>query len=270
VYALDFGGLTGVNIEASSSCNKQCFCCGRRKVDREMPGAIKYGFMDFELLKIISKQLPESRLLCQFHRDGEFLLYPQLAEGLELFKRHIRCVNTNGILLLERFDEIINNLDTITISMLPEDDIWESQYETLIKFLEKKGTRLPNVIIRMTGHFDDSRRKLYEDTGCMIVNRILHDPMGSWKYQYPPTKTETGICQEMISKLSIDRYGNCSPCVRFDFKHEWVIGNLNNVSLLEIWNSPKRQEWLNLHVQCRRNEIPFCSKCDFWGVPRGE
>lgn len=267
---MDFGGLTAVNIELSSLCDKRCIQCGRRKVDRDMPGLIEYGFMDFELLKSIDNQLPQSRLLCQFHRDGEPLLYPQLGEGLKLFKRHIRCLNTNGNLLMERFDEIVNNLDTITVSMLPDDDIWESQYETLIKFLEKKGDRSPNVIIRMTGNFNDERRKLYEDTGCMIVNRILHDPMGSWKYQYPTVKPETGICLEMIGKLSIDRYGNVSPCVRFDPKKEFIIANLNNMSLLEIWNSPKRQEWLNLHVQMKRNEIPFCGKCEYFGLPRGE
>ena len=267
---MDFGGLTGVNIEASSVCNKKCFCCGRRKVDKDMPNMIQYGFMELDLLKSIANQLPESKLLCQFHRDGEFLLYPRVGECLELFKRHIRCVNTNGILLLEKFDEIVDKLDTLTVSMIPLDETWEEQYEILLKFLEKKGNRLPNVIIRMTGKIDDKRRELYEKTKCMLVDRILHDPMGSWKYDFPTTKPETGICQEMISKLSIDRYGNCSPCVRFDFKHEFVIGNLNDMSLLEIWNSPKRQEWLNLHVQCRREEIPFCGRCEFFGIPRGE
>lgn len=267
---MDFGGLAGVNVEMSSKCNKKCIQCGRRKVDKDMPGLVEYGFMDFELLKSIADQLPQSGLLCQFHRDGELLLYPRLGEGLELFKHHIRCVNTNGILLLERFDEIVNNLDTITISMLPDDDTWESQYETLIKFLDKKGNRFPNVIIRLTGHFDEKRRRLYENTGCFIVERILHDPMGSWKYQYPTVKPETGICLEMMSKLSIDRYGNVSPCVRYDYKHEFVIGNLNESSLLEIWNSSKRQGLLDLHVQMRRNEIPFCSRCEYWGIPRGE
>lgn len=267
---MDFGGLMAVNIELSSMCDKKCSVCGRRKRERDFPESVDYGFMDFNLLENIAQQLPQGRLLLQFHNNGEPLLYPYLREGLQLFKNHIRCFDTNGNQLINRFDDIVDNVDTITVSMLPEDEIWELQYETLIKFLKKKGDRFPNVIIRLTGHFDEKRRKLYEDTGCFIVDRILHDPMGSWKYQYPTVKPETGICLEMIGKLSIDRYGNVSPCVRFDPNKELVIANLNEMSLLEIWNSPKRQEWLNLHVQMRRREIPFCSKCEYWGIPRGE
>ena len=54
-----FNGLTTVNVELTSRCNKNCWMCGRRKIDREYPEiALKYGDMDFELVKKIAKQLP--------------------------------------------------------------------------------------------------------------------------------------------------------------------------------------------------------------------
>lgn len=39
-------GLGTINIELTSRCNKNCWMCGRRKVDREYPElALNYGDM---------------------------------------------------------------------------------------------------------------------------------------------------------------------------------------------------------------------------------
>ena len=40
-------------------------------------------------------------------------------------------------------------------------------------------------------------------------------------------------------------------------------------TLSEIWNSTKRLEWLDKHIEGKRNEVPLCSQCEFWGIPRG-
>ena len=70
-------GLGCVNVELTSRCNKKCWMCGRRKVDKDYPElALKYGDMDFELVKKIAAQLP-ANIVVQFHKDGEALLYPR-------------------------------------------------------------------------------------------------------------------------------------------------------------------------------------------------
>lgn len=268
---MDFGGLTCVNIEISSICKKNCQICGRRKLDRDYPEkALQYGFMDIELMKKIANQLPKSKMLLQLHFNGESLEYPNLKEALQIFKNHIRCLNTNGQLLLEKYDDIIDNLDSITISTFNEDSEWEKQYDILKEFLIKKGNRKPFVVIRCTGYISPVRRKLYEELNCMIVDRILHDPMGSFNYTHPPVVPEHGICLEVMSKLVIDRFGIVRICARFDYDDQNIIGDLNEETLLEIWNGEKRQRLLQIHIDNRRNEIPFCNKCTFYGIPRGE
>lgn len=64
----------------------------------------------------ISKQVPKN-IVVQFHNNGESLLYPYLGEVLNIFNHCIRCFNTNFKLLLDRADEIIRNLETLTISV---------------------------------------------------------------------------------------------------------------------------------------------------------
>jgi len=111
-----FNGLTTVNVELSSRCQKACWMCGRRKIDKKYPNIkMNYGDMDFQLVKAIAEQLPDG-IVVQFHDNGEPLLYPRFGEAVRLFDCQIKCMDTNGKLIVEKANEIIDNLDTLTIS----------------------------------------------------------------------------------------------------------------------------------------------------------
>lgn len=259
-------GLATVNIELTSRCNKNCWMCGRRKVDREYPEiALEYGDMEFELVKSIAKQLPEG-IVVQFHDSGEPLLYPRFREAIRLFTHQIRCMDTNGKLIIEKAEEIIDNLDTLTISVVERDEESEEQHQLIKEFLKIKGERKPNVIIRCLGNVNLDR---YKNLGCIIATRILHSPMGSFKYKKNPTVPEIGICLDLLSHMVIKRNGKVSLCVRFDPHGLGVIGDCTTTPLLDIWNSPKRRKWLKYHIEGKRNKVPLCSYCEFWGVPTG-
>ena len=261
-----FNGLTIVNVELTTRCNKNCWMCGRRKIDREYPEiAMKYGDMKFELVESIAKQLPEG-IVVQFHNNGESLLYPRFQDAVKLFDKQIKCLNTNGKLILEKADEIIDNLDTLTISAFERDEETDKQYGLILEFLKLKGSRKPNVIIRCLGNMDLGR---YKELGCIIATRILHSPMGSFGYKKDPTVPEIGICLDLLSHMTIGRAGKVSICVRLDPKALGVIGDCTKTPLVDIWNSPKRKEWLQYHMEGKRCKVPLCSYCEFWGVPTG-
>ncbi len=259
-----FGGLGTINVELTSRCNKSCWCCGRRKIERDYPELVNWGDMDYELVKSISRQLPEG-IVVQFHNNGEPLLYPRLGEALALFTNQIRCLDTNGKLLVEKAEEIIDNLDTITISTIKDDPEQLDQWLTIQKFLELKKNRKPEVIIRCTGN-DPST---YSSFGCLVVTRVLHSPMGSFAYQKEPVIPEIGICLELLHHLSIDRFGDVSPCVRFDPKKENVLGTIISASLVKIWAGERRKTMLDTHISGNRARIGFCARCEYWGIPQG-
>jgi radical SAM protein with 4Fe4S-binding SPASM domain len=262
-----FNGLTTVNIELTNRCNKDCWMCGRRKVERNYPElALKCGDMNFDLVKSISRQLPPD-IVVQFHDNGEPLLYPKFYQAISLFKKQIKCVDTNGKLIVEKADEIIGNLDTMTISTFENDKEVEEQYGLIRQFLKLKKSRKPNVVIRCLGNVDIKR---YEKLGCIIVTRILHSPMGSYNYKRKnPTVPEIGICLDFLNHMVIKRDGRVAMCVRFDPKGLGIIGNCTKQSLVDIWNGDKRTRWLRFHIKGQRNKIPLCSYCEFWGVPTG-
>jgi len=240
--------------------------CGRRKIDKEYPDiAMEYGDMDFELVKKLADQLPEG-IVVQFHNNGEPLLYPRFGEAVRLFKHQIKCVDTNAKLIVEKGEEIIDNLDTITISVIENDPDGDEQYELVKKFLEIRGDRKPNVIYRCLGDVDIKR---WKELDGIIAPRILHNPLGSFKYTQNPTVPEIGICLEILNHMAINRFGKVSICVRFDPKRLGVIGDAIFTPLSDIWNGPERKKWVQHHIQGRRDKIPLCSHCDFWGVPTG-
>jgi len=261
-----FNGLSTVNVELTSRCNKNCWMCGRRKIERDYPEiAMNYGDMNFKLVKKIAKQLPNG-IVVQLHNNGEPLVYPRFGEAVKLFKKQIKTIDTNGKLIVERADEIINNLDTMAISIFENDPEGDKQYELVKKFLKIKGNRKPLMIYRCLGKVDLSR---YEKLDGIVATRVLHNPLGSFKYQKKTTVPEIGVCLDMLNHLAIDRLGKVSICVRFDPLRLGVIGDANTTALIDIWNSPKRKKWLKYHIEGKRNKVPLCSYCDFWGVPTG-
>ncbi len=256
-------GLASVNIELTSRCNKVCAMCGRRKIERDYPELAKWGDMDYELLKSIAGQLPEG-IVCQFHDNGEPLLYPRLGEALALFKNQVRCLDTNGKLLMEKADEIIGNLDTITVSIIERDTESREQIDVLTEFRRYRNKRSPVIIGRFLGQVDTEPYKGLVD---LVVKRQLHHPMGSFQYQHEPTIPEIGICQDFLHHLAIKRDGSVSHCVRFDPLRKGVLGNLNETTLDAIWNGRIRALYKGYHLSGQRKRVPLCETCAYWGVP---
>jgi len=264
---MSFVGLTTVNLELSSRCQKNCWMCGRRKIDREYPEmAMNYGDMDFGLVEKIASQLPFG-IVIQFHNNGEGLLYPKFGEAVALFNGQIKCIDTNAKLIVEKANEIIDNLDTLTVSVIENDPEGDEQYELVREFLDIKGDRRPFMIYRLLGKVDKPDR--WEDLLGIVCTRVLHDPMGSFKYKKSPTVPEIGICLDLLNHMAIDRFGKVSACVRFDPEGLGVIGDVNADSLVDIWNGRKRQKRIRFHLEGRRDKVPLCSYCEFYGVPIG-
>ncbi|MBF0595258.1 MAG: SPASM domain-containing protein [Candidatus Omnitrophica bacterium] len=262
-----FNGLYCIHLELTSLCNKDCWMCGRRKIDRDYPEiAMNYGHMEFSLVEKIAAQVPEG-IVVQFHNNGDPLLYPRLGDAVRLFQGQIRCLDTNGKLLVDQAEDMIDNLDTLTVSVIENDPEADEQYAIVKKFLALKGNRKPLMVYRLLGQVKEPER--WEALEGVIARRNVHNPLGSFQYTRKPTVPEIGMCVEILNHMAINRFGKVSACVRFDPQGLGVLGDVNLQSLSDIWNGEKRRQWVDLHKQGKRKEIPFCGKCDYWGVPTG-
>jgi radical SAM protein with 4Fe4S-binding SPASM domain len=266
-----FNGLTQINVEFSSRCSKSCWHCGRRERDR-LAGVGDYGDMDFDLMKMIAAQVPAGIVIAT-HNNGESILHPRFGEGVVLFKERGCFVYavTNGKHLMEKFDEIVGNLDSVSVSIIENDDEAEvqNQLRILRRFVVAKGDIKPFVTLRFVGRIENEEK--YLALGLPIVRRTLHQPKGSVGYRKAAVIPECGMCWDFMTRLAIDRFGNVSPCVRFDPDGELRLGNLYDMRLDECWNGRKRTEMRILHAAGARKDIPYCGdKCEFWGVPTAD
>jgi MoaA/NifB/PqqE/SkfB family radical SAM enzyme len=258
-------GLSFIHLELTSRCNKRCWMCGRRMIEKEYPELAQWGDMPWSLFKHIAKQIPPG-ITVQLHNNGEPTLYPRLGEAISYFKgRNITTFNTNGKLLVEKANEIIGNLDTLCVSVIQNDPEAQEQAEIVDKFLTLKGKERPFMIYRLLGKIE--HQEYWESLPGIVANRILHAPEGSRNYEKPVTIPEIGICWDLLTHLAIDRYGNASICVRFDPHKLGVIGNLRNMSLEEVWNHKFRKTQIQAHLKGHRDWCPLCKTCDYWGVP---
>jgi len=155
-------------------------------------------------------------------------------------------------------------LDTMAISVFENDPESDEQFEIIKEFLALKGSRKPFTNVRINGEVDPTR---YRELGLLCIKRVLHSPLGSFNYKKDPTIPEIAICLDFLNHMAINRDGKVSICVRFDPKGLGIIGDANQLSLESIWNSDKRMQWLDLQKRGKREEIPLCSYCHFWGIP---
>ena len=240
-------------------------------MEREHPELCQWGDMPLETVAILARQIPKG-VFIQLHWNGEPLLYYDFPAALAEFSGHMIGLDTNGKLLIKHKKAICKYLTSITISVIPDDPEGMDQLDIAGEFLEI-GDR-PLTIFRLLGEIDDDREYLIKALcekrpKAEICYRVLHRPEGSFGYEKPVVKPEIGICLEMLHKLAIDRYGNVYPCVRYDPRRLNLLGNIKNQTLLNIWNGDKRQQWLQYHVDGRRDKVPLCASCEFWGIPRG-
>lgn len=254
-----------LNIELTSRCNKSCWMCGRRKMEIEYPELCSWGDMPFDMLEAISRQVPRGTVV-QFHNNGEPTLYPRLRDAFRLFPDCIKQFNTNGKLLVERAHEIIGAVDVLTVSVVKDDPEGEEQIKTVEQFLRLKKNKRPQMVYRLLGGVDNGIWELFPG---MVVRRVLHDARGSFCYEKKVVLPETGICNDLLTRLSIDRRGDIFLCVRFDPGGSLKIGNVLEMSLRSAWESKKRRVYIKNHVNFRRDLCPGCDKCEYYGIPRG-
>lgn len=258
-------GLAHLFIELSSACDKlhRCAFCGHQQPEIN---PIRYGYMDMALLQSIRHQL-EPGVAISFHRDGDPLAYPHLGEALDLFSGFTTSLVTHGLTLAGKAADLINRCTTLTVSVFHGDPDGAMQYDSVRRFLEQKGARLPQLQVKIVGDYHD--HPYANLPGVRVLHRLLHTPEDNHRYVHQaPTIPEVGICLNALHRPSIDWEGRVYLCNQLSPGRETQIGHLAFQTLAQIWHGETRQRMLDAHRHGQREHAnSTCAKCQFWGVP---
>ena len=199
--------------------------------------------------------------IIQFNRDGEALLYDKLVEVGKATEHLMTNIVTNGQLLWERRKELLR-FKTITVSVIKNNF---DQFENVRKFVE--WTKKPQVSIKFLGSYHNPD---YEALGLKTLRRVIHNPKGDWDYKtrHKPLVPELGVCLDFLIKPSIDWRGRMFICNRYDPECRGMIGDVTKNNIRSIWTGALRTQWLEYHLTGKREKIPICKTCEFWGIPR--
>jgi radical SAM protein with 4Fe4S-binding SPASM domain len=226
--------------------------------------------MSLDLMGKLSHELAPlgKSLVVQAHRDGDPLDAPNLGYFVRTFSRHILSLVTHGETLLDHAEHLIGLVECVTVSIFRGDPDRELQLDSLTRFLKVKGDRLPRDYIKLVGGMDDGDFQPYAMLGVPVLSRRLHLPESNRRYTggLPPLP-EHGLCLDLLSHPSVAWDGRVYLCNRLDSTDAGLIGNLSTQSLDAIWNGPERQRVLDAHIAGRRNEIPACASCVYYGIP---
>lgn len=281
-----------IDLELTNYCNYKCLMCptGVGSLKR------KQGFMSQAIYHKIIEEIKAYDIGVRFIRWGEPTLHQQFYEFLKIAKdNHILChFNTNGLLLdeagmkriialevdsvkfsfqgvdrnsyremrnMDSFDELINKIKLLHHlrgdKMYPYIQVsTTTTYETneqICSFQESLApyTDLVTVGKTMLRYLDIEHSKLSTEE----VERF-----GRLKNEESLLEKRRNVCPEVYDKLSINWDGTVSACCS-DHDNCMIVGDLNERSLKEIWNSKQLDSYRKIIARDDYDSLALCKNC---------
>ena len=284
-----------VCIETSTFCNLNCVYCGHSK------HLWPEENMDMDLFRSIIDQLayfPEKMKKIELYFFGEPLCNPLLPDMLAYARAKSVSetidFTTNGLLFTKKkVDEFVEKgmPDTIRISLQGIDaDAYRKYCGAKIDFEEfidnlrylyqhrencNIAMKVADVAIkdipygkeRFEEIFGNVADTLFVESIIPIYGDVNYDEMDSeiknkaldGREQVKQCKVNK-VCHRPFYRLAVRTNGDVTAAC-CDQLHDIKYGNINDNTLMEIWNGNKRTEFLKMMLRGDRFKHPYCKDC---------
>jgi radical SAM protein with 4Fe4S-binding SPASM domain len=280
-----------IDIEMTNTCNFRCLMCPTGNFSQQR----KKGFMSDTIFYKILNEVEKYGTPLRFIRWGEPLSHPSILTYLADAKRKgiLLHLNTNGSLLTEEMIDLFIGLplDSIKFSFQGVDkksyaemrniDFFDELMTTIEGLYSKRGNNpYPFIMASTTTTYETDptieafKEKIREFVDDVNVGSTNFDYLDLNAVRMRPHELEMleklmdlesvekvhPECPEVFDKLSINWDGKVTACC-WDSEDTMLIGDINEQSLLEIWQSPKLNEYREMLVEMRHDEMPLCKDC---------
>lgn len=275
-----------VEIETIRGCNSRCTMCPLSEDDTYKKGRMG-GKLFSKIVNEISEYSDWIHFVC-LSRNGEPLLDKGLPERVKQLKdAGIKRVtfSTNASLLDKNMGErlIVSGLDEIRFSIdgytketyeaIRRGLDYETVVENCLRFIDLRNKYGSNLQIqaRLTEQernadeiisWRDFWTSILKDSD-IVASKKMHS-WGNRLKNYEGEKIEyPGPCISPFSTFE-SFYDGVVPLCGCDYKPEYVLGNLNESSIKEVWQSDSFEKIRHIHIEGNRSKIPICDKCNIW------
>jgi len=279
-------------VELDARCNLRCQYCPNKDLDDTLKGP-----MEWEVFQKIIDEVQGYIFDLSLHHRGESLRHPEAVRFIRYAAERIKFTNlhTNGALLDRDMAAglVESGLKRLSFSF---DGFIKSDYEknrvgsnfetvvdniqNLLRIRQELGRSEPKVAIEVielsaSQVAVEKREKFIREFKQLGLDELVikkpHNWAGYLKTGYK--KRSYAPCTFLWSSLLVLWNGDVAPCPQ-DFFAKYVLGNVRDKSIREIWNDePMKQLRLGLKEK-RYQEFPACADCDrlwrdtFMGIPK--
>jgi Predicted Fe-S oxidoreductases len=281
-----------IDIELTNYCNYRCLMCpvGTGQIKREQ------GFMSDETYSKILNEIREYKTPIRFIRWGEPTLHKSFIEYIKKAKKlGIMChFNTNGTILteedmkqlveieLESVKFSFQGVDEKSYSEMRNSDQFDKLLNNIKMFNKIRGDKnYPYIHVASTITYENKNQveifkrcmKNYCDLvtigrtilehiniGEVNLNENEKNTLAGLKLKESAIKKHPNCCPEVFDKLSINWNGDVTACCG-DYDNKMLVGNINENSLLEIWNSSKMDNFRKILSEKQYDKLELCKSC---------
>jgi radical SAM protein with 4Fe4S-binding SPASM domain len=271
-----------LQIEPTNYCNADCICCPSSRNSRPK------DHMDINLFRgIVDDASGLGVKLVHLFLHGEPTLHPQIVEMI----RHLKSkglafhMTTNGIPLNEDkirgiLDSGVDSADHVAFSILGASrevhnrifrrEYYEKAVENLSLFLELRrklrvnGPVIDTVFYRMRENEHEEEQFIEKWRGVVDHVRLggdISQSFSDYKLDGKTHPVRTEVCVNLWEKMTVFWNGDVTLCCR-DVDGDWIMGNLNEQTISEIWNSKRLLAIKRIHKAEQLERFSFCYTCD--------
>jgi len=281
-----------VQLETTNACNLRCITCptGCENISTSK------GFMSFDLFRKLVDQAAElNAIIVVLHLGGEPLLHKELPQMVKLIKEKGMDVDfsSNGMLLTEEKSKALieAGLDSIRVDFSPHKEefervrkgaSWEQVRDNLLYLLRLKKelgratpfVRLQNVVMSQNGNYDHAAdiKTIREIFAGLPLDDICGFAIHAWGGQFAQNREQEPQyrkahdqslyypCPHLWSQINVTWDGKVVACCR-DIMSEFIAGDVNEKSLLEIWNDKPLTELRETLARGDYQKVDLCRSC---------
>lgn len=259
---LPLAGPLSVFISTTSACNFSCsWCPVSGPTYQQDYGKGRMSTADFKT--ILDKLTSAGTLkVVRLYAIGEPLMDPTLHEKIALVHElGLRSeVTTNGSLLDSVWATrlVTSGLQYLRVSLYDRDRdtiLANLRRFTLIRRTLQSET--PSVHVQTFGERDPRFRSCSDSMGTTL----LHNWSGLESPDLNAIADTKQVCPSPFYSLTVTWRGDVLPCCVAPAG--FVMGNLLNESLSDVWNGDKFRALRQLHLDRKRSSVAACASCNF-------
>lgn len=254
-----------IHVETQTRCNSKCAFCAASVQHEKRPNLV----MPDELIDKILDELEEinySNYLFFYNNNEPFLdqrIFEIIAKARKMLPNVYLELISNGTLLnMEKVIQIFDNgLDSLKINDYRGADhvIKGEQSSNIQKIKDEVASGR-----RFKGEIVDGKYSMRIRINLKCIDAVLGKRAGSAPNRKDKIDVMSSPCLRAFEMLTVNPEGKVALCSN-DLYVEESMGNVNEQSLISIWQSPAYQQVRQELLKGNRSIKSTCSKCDHRG-----